>query len=212
MKIYFIERIKLHDLTDLRSSPIKGDWVIFFREAQDFDGSARRNLRANGVTVWWGRDLLKSEVIQSMDNFVDHYLKNWFLNDGRDLSRDSEFSMGEYVSGRLTLYQKPALIVALGQICLSALDIIGNLKCGSEVWSDIRDGESGFPNQINRPGIIPRRQLVKCISESFGLTYNDLKVENPLPVQNHTAYQKQNSVLPLIFEHAHKIAEEHKAT
>ena len=177
MNIYFIERIMLHDLNRLPSSPTQGDWVIYFREAQDFDGSAKRNLTANGVTVCWGRDLLTHETIQDMDRFIDHYLRNWFLKDGLDSSKVSEFSMGEYVSGRLTLLQKPSLILTLGEICRRALDAIEGQARATAVYSDIRDGESFFANQMDRPEITPRRKLVKYISESYGLAYNDLDVE-----------------------------------
>ena len=144
MNIYFVERIRLHDLGRVPSPPIHGDWIVYFREAQDFDGSAGRNFTEKGVNVCWGRDLLTCEIIRDLDRFIDNYLKNWFLDDGFDFSRVSEFSMGEYISGRLTLYQKPALILTLGEICRRALDVIENLEPGAKVWSDIRDGESYF--------------------------------------------------------------------
>ena len=192
MNIYFIERIMLHDLSRLPSSPTRGDRVIYFREAQDFDGSAKRNLTENGVTVCWGRDLLTPETIQDMDQFIDHYLRNWFLRDGLDLTKVSEFSMGEYVSGRLTLFQKPALILTLGEICRRALDAIEGQTRGTAVYSDIRDGESYFVNQMDRPEITPRRKLVKFISESYGLAYTDLDVEAPLP-RFHRSDQRTGS-------------------
>ncbi|MBN07640.1 MAG: hypothetical protein CMM45_07405 [Rhodospirillaceae bacterium] len=192
MNIYFVERIRLHDLGRVPSPPIHGDWIVYFREAQDFDGSAGRNFTEKGVNVCWGRDLLTCEIIRDLDRFIDNYLKNWFLDDGFDFSRVSEFSMGEYISGRLTLYQKPALILTLGEICRRALDVIENLEPGAKVWSDIRDGESYFANQINRTEITPRRRLVKYISESHGLTYSDLDVKAPLP-RFHRSDQRTGS-------------------
>ncbi|MDA1091458.1 MAG: hypothetical protein O3A85_14260, partial [Proteobacteria bacterium] len=119
--LYIVERTPLADLAHAIRVPAKGDSVVFLRDAQDLDGSVAMVLRGRGVRVIWGPELLETPEIRDIEAFLNGYIKGWFVRDGKDLSKDGDLSLGQFLSGQLASMQKPPLIVVLGEICRKAL-------------------------------------------------------------------------------------------
>lgn len=178
VRIYFSECATLADLNAGPDAPRTGDHVVFFRDAQDMDGSARAQLRSAGVIVTYGPDLLSAAHAMEIDSMLDRYLKSWFMDGGEDISRADQISLGRFLSGQLTMAQKPTLLVASGEIFRL---VLAGAPGGTVVYGDFRDGETPFQRQLRHQDATPRRRLLKRLVEDHGSSYRDLAVARPLP-------------------------------
>lgn len=177
-RLFILERTPLADLEQCAQVPEKGDRVLFLRDAQDLDGAAAEVLRARGVRVIWGPELLQKQEIRKIEVFLNRYIKGWFMEDGEDMSLADGLSLGQFLSGQLASIQKPPLIVVLGEICRKAL---AESVPGGLVLCDIQDGWTLFANQVPAAEISPRGSMVKTLAEAARQSYLDLPVNRALP-------------------------------
>ncbi len=178
MRLFVVDSIPLRTLSDHPDGPRPGDVVTFWRHAQDIDGTAADELRARGVTVEWAEGRIDAETAERIDEFVDHFGRNWHLRNGVDVTRSAGFSYGESVTRNLHGRSKINFLVRYGWIYEELFRAYPEV---SDIVTDFIDGANWLTGGTPASHAFQRRQLLHDQARTRGILCRGLEVKAPIP-------------------------------
>ena len=193
MRLFVVERIRLRDLATLADGPRSGDVVAFWRHAQDVDESAADAFRRRGVIVEWAESRVDKETIGEIDDFVDHFGRNWHLLDGVDVTAANGFSYGECCTRDLFGKAWINLLVRYGFVFEQLFDAYPGVET---VFTDFEDNGNWLKGGGPYPNSVQRRQLLDDRASGRGIACHSMTVGNPVPC--YAFHGRDSGFFPLI--------------
>ena len=183
MRVFILERTSLAALDATNDPPATGDRVVYFRPAQDVDGSAVAAMSARGVDVVFGPDRIDVALRRRIDRFLKRALRSWYLDHGRDVSIAGPYSLGRMLSVHIAISVKPSLLVAFCEICRR---VLADVPTGAMIVTDVKDGETPFQRHLSGRNSHPSLTLLTALAQSRSLTVRSVTVADPLPAIHHS--------------------------
>ena len=178
MRLFIVERIRLHDLAGMADGPGSGDVVAYWRHAQDVDGSATEAFRRVDVTVDWAESRVDKTAATGIDEFVDQFGRNWHLLEGVDVTAANGFSYGECCTRDLFGKARINLLVRYGYVFEQLFDAYPGVE---SVYTDLEDNENWLRGEGPDPNPVLRRQFLDHRADVHGIPCHSVTVEDPIP-------------------------------
>ena len=178
MRLFLVERTSLPDLSRHPNGPKTGDVVAYFRAGQVSEDGACSELTDTGVEIVRADTFLDSSDIERLDRFVDAFTRCWTIDNGVDVSRAGDISIGMIVSPQLITAYEISLLVHSGEVFSR---ILKKYSHATEVLSDIIDGETPILDYTALEGSAPRWKLLVAMVGQTELKLTRLKTRKPIP-------------------------------
>ncbi|MGH6662323.1 MAG: hypothetical protein ACREB6_12350, partial [Rhodospirillales bacterium] len=175
MNIYYLHSTPLADVHRLGVPPGRGDVVCYVRRGQDPTGEAAARMRQDGVTVVFADEIIDWKTSADADAVGARFLKEWFVDDGVDISDLGDLSLGWSYSMEFARQINPRLLLRTGE----AVRRFVEMHPGADaVYSDAEDGRHIFEVE---PSYHPLARTVAHIADHMGLNVSFMAPVNALP-------------------------------
>lgn len=162
MRLYLLDHTPLGAAMRFARPPRPGDVVVFTRFALDPEDAGADALRQQGVEVLWAEEMMDADARRNIARLGADFINQWYLDDGEDISRLSDMSIGKALTRELARLTNPRLMIYNAEIIRCLLE---RYRDAEEIITDIRDGRGVSTLD---PRFQPFRKLAGAVAARLG--------------------------------------------
>ena len=184
MKIYFLERMRLRDLAQIKDSvPTRGDIVVYLRDAQALS-LERAYFLDKGIECFNGEYCLSHDEAKRMDVFFYQYITEWIrLSIAQSANPDTAI-IAKSIATSFPKGNKLTIVLRRAEILRKLLAEHNNCDA---IITDIKDGLTYFENLLGENESVPQRTAINEVAARQGIVVFDIRPAAPLPPSHRTS-------------------------
>jgi len=174
-RIYFLGKTPLRAVPTLDPAPRRGDVICYLRHAQNLVPGAAARLTEDGIAVVRAEELIDAEASRDIDALGSVFLSTWFDDDGRDVSRLGNLSLGTSYAMELARQCNHRQLIRAGETLRRVLDAYPTT---ARVLTDLADGD-GVHAVL--PVRFPIRRVLAQVASAAGRRCDAVRPIDPIP-------------------------------